>query len=118
MVLFPGCKCCKCPVDTTFIWGGEISGTVSIPVDFPSAEHCVKVVITVTTFPPEIIITSRTIGVPGATILYGWSSEGSVTLCLKKAAGRDRLQIDLQNSEGTAGTIAITCDTCDCNPLP
>jgi hypothetical protein len=114
-------ECCcgsGCNVNQTFSWGSEVSGAISYSIDFPSAEHCVKVVITITSFPPEIIITSRTAGVPGSTILYGWSSEGSVTLCLKKADGRDRIQIDFQNNAGTSGSIEVTCDTCDCNEFP
>jgi hypothetical protein len=114
-----GC-CCGCDVDQTFSWGSEVSGAIVYSIVFPSAEHCVKVVITVTSaFAPEILIRSLTFGVFGDfTTLYGWSGEGSVTLCLKKDDGRDRIQINLRNNDGTSGTIRVTCDTCDCNEFP
>lgn len=121
MVLFPSCVCCKekCDVSQTLVWGGEVSGAPTFTISVPLGEHCIKALVSVSSFSsPTLTVRSYFSASPFPSSLLYSGSGFPVDLCLKKRSWHDAIDFQILNAAGTSGSIEVSCDTCDCNPLP
>lgn len=110
--------CCKtCNVNgTEDNNGGESSGVKTYAYPFPSSERCVKIVFTVSSGGLTVNIGVYS-GGPYTNIFSGYIYE-SQTLCLTKPDGYGMLEVAISGDSGSFWNYELSCDTCDCNPLP
>lgn len=124
MVILPGCLCCvePCNVNQTRQVGGEASGLQGTysHFGFISGEACIRVQfsagfpetqVRVRVFPPAQVIFLETV------------AAGPSEICILKPAGGTSIEIritdpDNNNFAWQNFTYTVTCNTCDCNPLP
>lgn len=111
------CCCSQCNVNDTVTFGGEASGVrSSVHYGFVSGQACVKIAFN-NAFPGADVTVFAFF--PASVIYSGTVPAGESVLCLLKPDGPTSVEIRIANQQSNPTySYTVTCDTCDCNPLP